>query len=321
MTGGLDEVEILAIQQHKKAYEELQKRKETILKAIAEQDALTDNLKHKIEACTDLVLLEDLYLPFKKKRKTKASVAKEKGLEPLAKIIMGQKNHNVDLVATDFITAEVLNEEEALQGARDIIAEWVNENQFVRNKIRRLYSRRSQVTSKVIAAKKDEEGAQKYQQYFDWNEPLSRCPSHRLLAILRAESEGYIRMKVAVEEDDALDIIDDIVIKEDNQSAADQLFIANKDAYKRLLAPSISNDILKEAKEKADITAIKVFADNLKQLLLGAPLGEKRILALDPGYKSGCKLVCLDENGDLKHNENIYPHAPQRKMTEAIKKG
>ena len=319
-TGNLDEVAILAISQHKKAFEDLLKRKISILKAIEEQEALTPALKEKINSCFDAAILEDIYLPFKKKRKTKASVAKERGLAPLANLILEQRHANIDLAATDYISNEVSNEDEALQGARDIIAELVNENAQVRNKIRRLYNRKSAITSKVIGSKKEEENAQKYQQYFEWDEPLSRCPSHRLLAILRAESEGFCRVKIAVEEEAALDIIDDTIIKGHNKSTEEQLLIANKDAYKRLLAPSISNDVLKEAKIKADTTAIKVFAENLRQLLLGAPLGEKRILALDPGFKSGCKVVCLDEKGDLKHNENIYPHPPQKEYAQASKK-
>ncbi|MCV6629701.1 MAG: RNA-binding transcriptional accessory protein [Flavobacteriaceae bacterium] len=320
MTGGLDETEILAIQQLKQTYEDLQKRKESIKKAIAEQEALTPELEKKIDNCADMVSLEDLYLPFKKKRKTRATKAKENGLEPLAKIIMSQQAKDLEHIAEAYLNDAVVDVEAALAGARDIIAEWINENQYIRTRLRKLYSRKAAISTTVVKDKKNEDAAKKYLQYFDWSEPLRPCPSHRLLAILRAEAEGYIRFKVAVEEDDALDIIDDTVIKNDNQDTADQLFDAIKDAYKRLLAPSISNDVLKEAKEQADSTAIQVFANNLRQLLLGAPLGEKRILALDPGFRSGCKLVCLDEKGDLKHNENIYPHPPQNKMTEAMKK-
>ncbi len=320
MTGNLDEVAVLAIQTLKKSFEDLQKRKTTILKAIEEQGELSTQLKDQIAKCMDIVVLEDIYLPFKKKRKTKASVAKENGLEPLAKLIIKQEHKAIEVAAAAFITTTVTNEDEALQGARDIIAEWVNENQTVRNRLRRLYSRKANIGVKVITAKKEEEKAQKYQQYFDWSEALDKCPSHRLLAILRSESEGFTRVKVAVNEDDALDVIDDIIIANNNESTADQLFIATKDAFKRLLGPSITNDVLKEAKLKADKTAIKVFASNLRQLLLGAPLGEKRILAIDPGFKSGCKVVCLDEKGDLKHNENIYPHPPQKEITTASKK-
>ena len=320
MTGNLDEVAVGEIVKYKALFEELEKRKGTILKAIEEQGALTSELQHKIEKVIDLVQLEDIYLPYKKKRKTKASVARENGLEPLAKIIMKQQDLNVDTTASRYTKGAISNTNEALEGARDIIAEWINENEFVRQKIRRMYQRKSVISSKIIKAKKDEEKAQKFQQYFDWDEPLNKAPSHRLLALLRAQNEGFVRVKVAVDKEEVLDSIDNAVIKTGSQSCADQIFIAIEDAYKRLLQPAISNESLKEAKEKADEKAIQVFSNNLKQLLLGAPLGEKRILALDPGFRSGCKVVCLDENGDLVHNETIYPHPPQKKETEALKK-
>ncbi|MCX2679793.1 Tex family protein [Galbibacter sp. EGI 63066] len=320
MTGNLDEVQITTIAKLQQTFEELEKRKQTILKAIEEQQALTPELQQKIEQSETASQLEDLYLPFKKKRKTKASTAREKGLEPLAKIIMKQHDDDVGLTAKRYLNDKVKNVEEALQGARDIMAEWINENQWVRNKLRRLYSRKAVIKTKVVKDKKDTEEAQKFQQYFDWSEPLSKTPSHRLLAMLRAENEGIVRIKIEVDKDDSLDIIDNIIIKTDIQSSTDQVFIAIEDAYKRLLDPAISNEALKEAKFNADEAAIKVFSNNLRQLLLAAPLGEKRILAIDPGYKSGCKVVCLDENGDLKYNENIYPHPPQRQTGLAIKK-
>jgi len=320
VTGNLDEVAVGEIVKYKALFEELEKRKLTILKAIEEQGALTSELKHKIEKVVDLVQLEDIYLPYKKKRKTKASVAREKGLEPLAKIIMKQQDLNIDTIASRYTKGEVANSSEALEGARDIIAEWINENEFVRQKVRRMYQRKSIISSKIIKTKKDEEKAQKFQQYFDWDEPLSKAPSHRLLALLRAQNEGFVRVKVEVDKEEVLDSIDNTIIKTGSQSCADQIFIAIEDAYKRLLQPAISNESLKEAKEKADEKAIQVFSSNLKQLLLGAPLGEKRILALDPGLESGCKVVCLDENGDLQHNEAIYPHPPQKKETDALKK-
>jgi len=320
VTGNLDEVAVGEIVKYKALFEELEKRKLTILKAIEEQGALTSELKHKIEKVVDLVQLEDIYLPYKKKRKTKASVAREKGLEPLAKIIMKQQDLNIDTIASRYTKGEVANSSEALEGARDIIAEWINENEFVRQKVRRMYQRKSIISSKIIKTKKDEEKAQKFQQYFDWDEPLSKAPSHRLLALLRAQNEGFVRVKVEVDKEEVLDSIDNTIIKTGSQSCADQIFIAIEDAYKRLLQPAISNESLKEAKEKADEKAIQVFSSNLKQLLLGAPLGEKRILALDPGFRSGCKVVCLDENGDLQHNEAIYPHPPQKKENEASKK-
>jgi len=320
MTGNLDEVAVGEIVKYKALFEELEKRKGTILKAIEEQGVLTSELQHKIEKVVDLVQLEDIYLPYKKKRKTKASVAREKGLEPLAKIIMKQQDLSIETTASRYTKGQVENTNEALEGARDIIAEWINENEFVRQKIRRMYQRKSVISSKIIKTKKDEEKAQKFQQYFDWGEPLSKAPSHRLLALLRAQNEGFVRVKVEVDKEEVLDSIDNTVIKTGSQSCADQIFIAIEDAYKRLLQPAISNESLKEAKEKADEKAIQVFSNNLKQLLLGAPLGEKRILALDPGFRSGCKVVCLDENGDLVHNETIYPHPPQKKETDALKK-
>ena len=275
MTGNLDEVAVGEIVKYKALFEELEKRKGTILKAIEEQGALTSELQHKIEKVIDLVQLEDIYLPYKKKRKTKASVARENGLEPLAKIIMKQQDLNVDTTASRYTKGAISNTNEALEGARDIIAEWINENEFVRQKIRRMYQRKSVISSKIIKAKKDEEKAQKFQQYFDWDEPLNKAPSHRLLALLRAQNEGFVRVKVAVDKEEVLDSIDNTIIKTGSQSCADQIFIAIEDAYKRLLQPAISNESLKEAKEKADEKAIQVFSNNLKQLLLGAPLGER----------------------------------------------
>lgn len=319
-TGNLDEVEIGEIVKYKAAFEALQKRKESVLASIKEQDALTPELQKRIEVAQTLSEVEDLYLPYKKKRKTKASVAKEQGLEPLAKVIMQQREEEILYVASQYLNDTIVNEELALQGARDIIAEWINEDEKVRNRLRRLFQRKATISSAVIKTKKEEEESQKYQQYFDWEEPLHKCPSHRLLAILRAENEKIVRVKITVSENDALDIIDDIMIKSNVEACTDQMFLAIADAYKRLLAPAISTEVLNQSKEKADDNAIKVFAQNLKQLLLASPLGQKRILALDPGFKSGCKVVCLDQQGDLLYNENIYPHPPQRETTNAIKK-
>ena len=320
MTGNLDEVAIQDIQKAKNAFEELHKRKGAILKAITEQDLLTEELQKKIENTTSLTVLEDLYLPYKKKRSTRASKAKADGLEGLAKILMKQHENAPENAAKRFIKGNINTVEEALQGARDIIAEWINENERVRTTLRKLFQRTGTISSTVIKTKKDEENAQKYQQYFDWSELLHKCPSHRLLAILRAEHEEVIRVKVEVNREKALDLIDNIIIKTASDEAAAQVFIAIEDAYKRLLAPSMANEVLKEAKKRADIEAINVFSNNLRQLLLAAPLGEKRILAIDPGFKSGCKVVCLDENGSLLHNENIYPHPPQREVSLASKK-
>ena len=325
-TGGLDEVQIGAIMQFKAQFEALVKRKMAILKAIEEQDALTDALRQKIETSEDLVSLEDLYLPFKKKRKTKAETARKNGLEPLAKIIMSQKHTDITAVAPRYVNKAVKNIDEALEGARHIIAEWLNERISIRNQVRNQLERSAIITTKVIGTKKDtstalgtSEKAQKFRDYFDWSEALKRCPSHRLLAILRAENEGFIRVKIEIDNDYMLTKIAERIIKSEN-SCTLQIRLALEDAYKRLLFPSLSNEILKAAKERADEEAITVFSKNLKQLLLGAPLGEKRILAIDPGFRTGCKVVCLDAQGALKHNETIYPHAPQNKSAEAIKK-
>ena len=320
MTGDLDEVAIGEIVKYKTAFEALEKRKESVLSTIKEQGALTPELEKKIQAADTLTQVEDLYLPYKKKRKTKATVAKEQGLEPLAKVILQQKEEELLFVASQYLIDTITTEEEALQGARDIIAEWINEDEKVRNRLRRLYQRKASIKSTVIKAKIEDQEAQKYQQYFDWQEPLHKCPSHRLLAILRAENEKVVRVKIEVPEDDALDIIDGVMIKTNVEACTDQMFLAISDTYKRLLTPALSTEVLNQAKEKADDNAIKVFAQNLKQLLLASPLGQKRILAIDPGFKSGCKVVCLDEQGDLLHNENIYPHPPQRDITGGIKK-
>ncbi|WP_133609080.1 Tex family protein [Flavobacterium cheniae] len=319
-TGNLDEVQIEAISKLNKQFDEIIKRKESILKSIEEQNALSPELKSKIENSFDLQELEDFYLPYKKKKKTKADVARENGLEPLAKIIMSQKNDDIEFLASKYLNANVKNEDEALQGARDIIAEWINENIFIRKNLRRLFQRKAEITTKVVKTKKDDEGAQKFSQYFDWAEPISKAPSHRLLAMLRAEAEGFVKLNVAVEKEEALDFIEENIIKNKNSDTTSHLELAIKDSYKRLLEPAISNETLQEAKAKADIKAIDVFSENLRQLLLAPPLGEKRILAIDPGYRTGCKVVCLDEKGDLLNNETIYPHAPQNDTAMAMKK-
>ena len=319
-TGNLDEVQIEAISKLNKQFDEIIKRKESILKSIEEQNALSPELKSKIENSFDLQELEDFYLPYKKKKKTKADVARENGLEPLAKIIMSQKNDNIEFLASKYLNTNVKNEDEALQGARDIIAEWINENIFIRKNLRRLFQRKAEITTKVVKTKKDDEAAQKFNQYFDWNEPISKAPSHRLLAMLRAEAEGFVKLNVAIEKEEALDFIEENIIKNKNSDATEHLELAIKDSYKRLLEPAISNETLQEAKAKADIKAIDVFSENLRQLLLAPPLGEKRILAIDPGYRTGCKVVCLDEKGDLLNNETIYPHAPQNDTAMAMKK-
>ena len=318
-TGNLDEVEIENIAKLSKQYDEIVKRKDSILKTIEEQGQLTLELKSKIQNSFDLQEIEDLYLPYKKKKKTKADVARENGLEPLAKIIMAQNNDDVDFISKQYLNENVINEEAALQGARDIIAEWINENIYVRKQLRRLYERKATITTKAVKKKKDDEAAQKFNQYFDWSEPLTKAPSHRLLAMLRAENEGFIKFKVEVDIDEAYDIIDALVLKSQNKTTP-HIQLAIEDSYKRLLNPAISNEALQEAKAKADANSIQVFANNLGQLLLAPPLGEKRILAIDPGFRSGCKIVCLDEKGDLLYNETIYPHAPQKEEAMAMKK-
>ena len=318
-TGNLDEVQIGDIVKYKEQFEALEKRKKTILKALEEQAVLTPELKQKIASTQDLTTLEDIYLPYKKSRKTKAETARKNGLEPLAKIIMSQHANDVESIAFKYIKADINSVEAALEGARHIIAEWVNERADVRNNIRYQLERFAMISTKVVKTKADDEAAQKFRDYFDWSESLSRIPSHRLLAILRAENEGFIRVKIEIDNDRALDKIESRMIRSHNE-CADHIALAIKDAYKRLLLPSLSNEALQIAKDKADESAIQVFSKNLKQLLLGSPLGEKRILAIDPGFRSGCKVVCLDAQGQLKYNETIYPHPPKSDAIGAMKK-
>lgn len=318
-TGNLDEVVIETIAKLIKQYDEIIKRKQSILKTIDEQGQLTSELAKKINASFDLQEIEDLYLPYKKKKKTRADVARENGLEPLAKIIYAQGKDAVDYISSQFINDKVKNEDEALQGARDIIAEWINENIYIRKTLRRIFQRKAIITTKVAKSKKDEEEAQKFKQYFDWAEPISKAPSHRLLAMLRAEKEGFIKVNVDIENQEAIDFIEKEIIKVNNDTTK-HIELAIKDSFKRLLEPAISNETLQDAKAKADIKAIEVFAGNLGQLLLAPPLGEKRILAIDPGFRSGCKIVCLDERGDLLYNETIYPNPPQNESAMGMKK-
>lgn len=316
-TGNLDEVVIEQISKLNKQFDEIVKRKESVLKSIDEQGKLSGELQQKIQNSFDLQEIEDLYLPYKKKKKTRADIARENGLEPLAKIIMAQNNDDLDFIASKYLNKNVENEDDALQGARDIIAEWINENIVVRKILRRQFQRHATIETKVVKSKKDEEGAQKFQQYFDWNENLQKAPSHRLLAMLRAENEGFIKFNVGIDKDEAIYLIEEQIVKNKN---AEQVKLAIKESYKRLLEPAISNETLQEAKQKADIKAIDIFSENLRQLLLAPPLGEKRILAIDPGFRSGCKVVCLDEKGDLLYNETIFPHAPQNETAMAMKK-
>ena len=318
-TGNLDEVAIERIAKTQNEYDNICKRKETILSSIEEQGKLTDELRQRIETSFELNELEDLYLPYKKRRKTKGDVAKENGLEPLAKQIMAQRPADLSSLASRYLSDKVTTEAEALQGASDIIAEWINENMFIRRTLRKVFQRKALIVTEVAKGKADEEEAQKYSQYFDWNESLAKAPSHRVLAMLRAEKEGFIKMKVQVDTEETLPFIEKNIIKSSGE-IADFLQKTIKDSYKRLLEPSIANETLQEAKDKADSKAIAVFSENLSQLLLAAPLGEKRILAIDPGYRTGCKVVCLDEKGDLLHHDVIYPHAPQQDTATATKK-
>lgn len=322
-TGNLDEVQIGEIVNLKKQFETLEKRKETILKSLKEQNVLTEDLQHKIKSAEDLIVLEDLYLPFKKTRKTKADTAREKGLEPLAKILMAQNKPisatQLKTISQRFVKGEIVSAQDALEGTRHIISEWINERTDVRNYIRNQIQRSGLLTTSVVKKHEDDENAQKFRDYFDWKEPLHRIPSHRFLAIQRAVSEGYIRLKIEVENERVLKNIENRIIKSNN-AASEEIRMAIEDSYKRLLFPALSNEALSAAKEKADETAIRVFAKNLQQLLLGSPLGEKRVLAIDPGFRSGCKIVCLDAQGNLLHNETIYPHPPQNDSRGAMKK-
>lgn len=326
-TGNLDEVQIGDIVKFKEQFEALEKRKLAILKTLEEQTVLTAALKQKIAATQDLTALEDLYLPYKKSRKTKAETARQNGLEPLAKIIMSQNANTIESIAFKYVKNDVTSVEDALEGARHIIAEWINERTEIRNDIRKQLDGFAMISTKVVKTKLNDasialstiENAQKFRDYFDWEEALSRIPSHRLLAILRAENEGFIKIKILIDDDKALSNIENRTIRSQNE-CSEQIQLAIQDAYKRLLLPSLSNEALQIAKLKADEAAISVFAKNLKQLLLGSPLGEKRILAIDPGFKSGCKVVCLDTQGSLLYNETIYPHPPQNKSLDAVKK-
>ena len=317
MTGSLDEVQIGDIRDLNDKLTELENRRAVILESIEKQGQMTDELKSKIEKAETITELEDLYLPYRPKRKTRASVAREKGLEPLAKILMKQSENDVDKRAEQFLNEMVGDTEEALQGARDIIAEWVSENLSSRNMIRSLFSREAFVYSKVVKGK--EEDGQKYKDYFDFSEALKRCPSHRLLAMRRGEKEGILKAWIEPEEGKAIESLERFFVK-GRTAASEQVAMAVKDSYKRLLQPSIETEFAGESKEKADEEAILVFADNLRQLLMASPLGEKRILAIDPGFRTGCKLVCLDAQGNLLHNETIYPHPPKSERSMSARK-
>lgn len=315
-TGNLDEVMIGKVIDNIKYFNELGKRKETVLKTIEEQGKLTPELKKRINDTLDATTLEDIYLPYKPKRKTKASIAIEKGLEPLATILFAQKINDVESEALKFITEQVKDSAEALQGARDIMAEWIAENEQARNTIRQLFTEKAVLTSRVLNSKKDDENAQKYKDYFDFNESLASSPSHRIMAIRRGEKEGYLIMEISIEKETAINALKEIFVQSSSPSSQ-QVLIAIEDSYNRLLKSSIENEFRMLSKTKADEEAIHVFAENLRQLLLASPLGPKRILAIDPGYRTGCKVVCLDEQGTFLHYITIFPHSPQNEWQQA----
>ena len=317
VTGGLDEVQIGAIKDQLDKLTELSKRKETILATIEEQEKLTPELRKRIEESWDSTEIEDLYLPYKPKRVTKAEIARRKGLEPLAKIVMMQNENNLSARIKSFIKGEVKNAEEALQGARDIIAEWINENESARNTVRNSFAHTAMITSKVIKGK-EEEGA-KYRDYFDFSEPLNRASSHRLLALRRGEAEGILRVSISPDAESCLDRLNRRFVKGRGE-VSEQVATAVDDSFKRLLKPSIETEFSNQSKAKADEEAIRVFAENLRQLLLAPPLGQKRVLGVDPGYRTGCKLGCLDAQGNLLHNEAIFPHPPQNEKGKAAAK-
>lgn len=314
MTGSMDEEQVGLVKDELKRLQELDKRRETILKSIEEQGKLTEDLKSKIEQAETSTELEDLYLPYKQKKKTRATIARNKGLEPLAAILMKQQEYNVESKASQFLNEEVETVEDALQGARDIIAEWVSENKRARNQIRRLFTHDAFITSKLVKGK-DEEAA-KYSDYFEFSEPLKKCPSHRMLAMRRGEDEGFLKLSVTPDQEKAIELLEDQFIK-GYLDVSEQVRMAVQDSYKRLMQPSIETEFRSSSKENADDIAISVFSKNLRQLLMSSPLGEKRILALDPGYRTGCKIVCIDKQGNLLHNSTIYPHAPQRETKQA----
>lgn len=317
VTGGLDEVQIENIEERYDKLVELSKRKETIINTINEQEKLTIELQKRINETWDSIVLEDIYLPYKPKRKTRAEMARLKGLEPLAMLLLMQQENRLITKASSFVTSDVKNADEAIKGAQDIIAEIVNEDERARNQIRNKFNRQAVVSAKVVKGKEDE--GSKYRDYFNFSEPLKRCTSHRLLAIRRAEAEGLLKVSITPDDDECVDQLERLFVHSNNECGR---YVAGavQDAYKRLLKPSIETEFGAISKEKADEEAIRVFAENLRQLLLAAPLGQKRVLGIDPGFRTGCKVVCLDEQGNLLHNENIYPHPPVDKQAEAASK-
>ncbi len=319
-TGGLDEVQIGDIHTRYEKLCELAKRKETVLSTIEEQGKLTNALRERIANCWDATELEDIYLPFKPKRKTRAEAARQKGLEPLAMLLLMQRENNLSARVRQFIKGEVKDEEDALKGARDIIAEQVNEDERARNLIRNQFSRQAIITAKIVKGKEKEEAAQKYRDYFDFSEPLKKCTSHRLLAIRRGEAEGILKVSITPDDETACTERLERQYVHGNGECSAQVAEAVNDAYKRLLKPAIETEFSALSKEKADEEAIRVFAENLRQLLLAPPLGQKRTMGIDPGYRTGCKVVCLDAQGNLLHNEAIYPHPPKSETALAGRK-
>ncbi len=316
-TGGLDEVAIAELKEQHEKLVELEKRKETVLKTIEEQDKLSDELRERIENCWNATELEDIYMPYKPKRRTRAEIAREKGLESLAKIIMKQQADNIFEIASKYVSEEVESSEDALKGAQDIIAEWVNESENARNAIRRIFSYEAFVSSRVVKGKEEE--AQNFRDYFEAEEKLSNISSHRLLAMRRGEAEGFLKVSISPDDDKCLERLHRIFVRSEN-ACGDLVGNAVSDGYKRLLKPSIENEFAAASKEKADVAAIAVFAENLKQLLLAPPLGQKKVMGIDPGFRTGCKVVCLDAQGNLLHNETIYPHPPQSERSQARRK-
>jgi len=316
-TGNLDEVQINDIVEKVKYFDELQKRKETVIKTIDAAGKLTPELKSRLENSFEVTEVEDIYLPFKPKRKTKATTAIEKGLEPLAAIIFAQSDIDIHAEALKFINEQVTSEEDALQGARDIIAEWIAEHEQARNAVRHLFTSGAVVSAKVLKSKKEAEDAQKYRDYFEFSEPLKECPSHRMLAIRRGEKEGFLSMDITINEQNAKDELKNIFVKK-NSKAATEVVVAVEDSYDRLLKSSIENEFRLLAKNAADEEAIRVFAENLRQLLLTSPLGSKKVMALDPGFRTGCKVVCLDAQGNFKNYSTIFPHQPQMEVAASV---
>ena len=315
-TGGLDEVQIAAISDRYEKLLDIQKRKETVIKTITDLDKMTPELQERINQCWDATEIEDIYLPYKPKRRTRAQVAREQGLEPLALLLMKQRERDPEAAAAKFAKGDVDSVESAIKGAQDIIAEVVSENEKSRQQLRNAFTRQAVITSKVVKAKANSDEAAKYSDYFDWSEPLKRCSSHRLLAMRRGESEGILRISISPNDDEALERLKHHYVY-GNTPCGRLVAEAIDDGYKRLLKPAIETEFAAQSKEKADEEAIHVFAENLRQLLLGAPLGQKRVLGIDPGFRTGCKVVCLDAQGNLLHHDVIMPHPPVNKRTEA----